>query len=48
MEENGHLVALGLRFLGLPTMPMLRMIDASPDRLGLPSAVVTADPHSVC
>ena len=46
MEENGHLVALGLRFLGLPTMPMPRMIDASPDRLGLSGTVVSAHGHA--
>jgi hypothetical protein len=42
MEENGHLVALGLGFDRLHTVPILRMVRASVDRLGLPSAVVTA------
>lgn len=48
MEEDGHLVPLGLGFEGLPTVSILRMVRASLDRGWLLSAVVATNGHSEC
>lgn len=46
MEEDGHLMALSLRFLGLPTMLMLGVICASFDRRSHTATVVSAHIHT--
>ena len=42
VEEDRHLVALGLNLQRLPTVPILRVIRASLDRRSLTATVVSA------
>ena len=46
MEEDRHLMALGLRSVCLLAMPILRVVCASLDHVWLTGAVIAANSHT--